>query len=360
MANRKLLILCDESPFPVRDGISAAISSFVLRVEKKYDIYYFINKSFFFLKDSNSPELKHVKCFFDEFDVYVTSPILPSIKNSFKLPRSATKIALLSDCYTHVLWMNIKLAMRFGYASITSLKELLKIPIYYMIELIISKKYNYILLQTPRDKSIFQGLFLSKNVIDLPNITINEEDIDNRALSKRNGIGWVATFESSYLSIAQVFFENVLVKVLSNNAECKISFLGKGSKVFVHKLWEKYPFLKEQLIAEPFCPEIKGFYLKKKIIICPVFKNYGLINKTIESLTHGCITIGDKGAFNGIQGFTSGVHGFVAEKFEDFIRIIEEKNKFTDENLSLNAISLIKNFNQDKLYPEEFKRIFKL
>lgn len=358
--NKKLLIICDENPFPVRDGISAAISSFVVRVEKEYSIYYYIKNSFFRFKDLNYLELEKVDCSFDDFKVYATSPILPSFKHVFKLPEAAIKIALLSDCYTFVLWTNIRLAIRFGYVTISSFKDVLKIPIYYLIELIISRKFDHIFLQTPRDVSIFKKLFFSKKATDLPNITISKKELKYTTLNERSDIGWVASFESSYLKIAEIFFDKTLVKVLSKKKNCKVHFLGKGNKDFVSALSNKYPLLKEQLIAEPFCPDLKDFYLKRKIIVSPVFKNYGLINKTIESLTYGCVTIGDIAAFNGLQGFVSGTHGFIAESFEEFVKVIEEKNNKVDETISLNAISLIEEFNKEKLYPKNLKKIFKL
>lgn len=357
---KKILVISKENPFPVRDGISAAIGSFVLRVEHQFEVCFFIDNVFFQYRNKKLYEVKTENNLFYDFDIYVTSPIILSFKNNFKLPNSAIKIALLSDCYTNVLWVNIKLAVKFGYLRLKTLKDLLKIPFYYVVELLVSIRYDYILMQTPKDVSIFKKLFFSKKVIDLPNITTIENTVQSVSLKDRNGIGWVASFKGSYLNIAKVFFDKVLTKVLSEDSMCKVYFLGKGSDVFVDYLLKKYPCFHEQLIKESFHPEIKEFYLKRKIIVSPVFKNYGLINKTVESLTYGCITIGDKGAFNGIVGFVDGEHGFVANTFEEFILLIQQQKKMNGEDMSTKATALIHTFNKKKLYPKQFIKMMNI
>mgnify|MGYP000185710348 CR=1 FL=1 len=356
----KLLIICNDLPYPVRNGITAAINSFILRIKDDFEIYFLIKKSYYFLKSSNLIEVLEMSIDFKSFDIYVTSPIHPSIKNAFKIPRKSTKVALLSDCYTFVLWTNIKLAIKFNYISFFTFKDLLKIPFYYLLELMVSLKYNYVFLQTPRDVSIFSKLFFTKKVIALPNIVYNSFQSNNISLNKRKGIGWVASFEGSYKKIANYFFDESLVEVLLKDSCLKIYFLGKNSDNFVKEISLKYPLLKSQLIAEPFYDKIEDFYNKRRIIISPVFKNYGLINKTIESLAYGCITIGDRGSFNGIEGFVSGKHGFIAEGFKEFSKLIIEKNNNIDETISLNARHLIHNFNNNNLHSKLFKDVFRL
>lgn len=72
----------------------------------------------------------------------------------------------------------------------------------------------------------------------------------------------------------------------------------------------------------PYVDDISGFYLKSTILVAPIFKGFGTINKVIEAMAAGCVVIGDHTAFNGIDNFSHLSEGIVAESPSDFVRNI--------------------------------------
>jgi glycosyltransferase involved in cell wall biosynthesis len=58
------------------------------------------------------------------------------------------------------------------------------------------------------------------------------------------------------------------------------------------------------------------------VMVSPVFKNYGLINKVVEAMAAGIVVVGDSGSFNGIPGFQPHVHGVVADRPQDMAEAV--------------------------------------
>lgn len=69
----------------------------------------------------------------------------------------------------------------------------------------------------------------------------------------------------------------------------------------------------------PFVEDIYHFYLTSKILVAPIFKGYGTINKVIEGMAAGCVVVGDKTAFNGLENFVPNRDALVAESSSDFL-----------------------------------------
>lgn len=68
----------------------------------------------------------------------------------------------------------------------------------------------------------------------------------------------------------------------------------------------------------PFVEEIANFYLTSRILVAPIFKGYGTINKVIEAMAAGCVVVGDRTAFNGLENFVVSRDGLIAESPDDF------------------------------------------
>lgn len=82
----------------------------------------------------------------------------------------------------------------------------------------------------------------------------------------------------------------------------------------------------------PFVDDIYAIYLQSRILVAPIFKGYGTINKVIEAMAAGCVVVGDVSAFNGIEGFLAGEHGLVASTAEEFFHCIGDS--LSDESAS--------------------------
>lgn len=348
----KVLIICPENIFPAKDGVSKAIESLYIKLSKNRRLKIVFtsidNQNIFYKYDiENQSTIIEENFNFLSFDVYIASPLIPAWKIRNVIPKNKIKIALLSDCYTYVLWRNIIMSLGFRYFSFKELKSILKLPLIYLCELIIARKFDFVLFQTEKDIRVASKLFKKKNFRKSTNILKNEDENLIPININREGIGWVASFDGDYIFVAHVFFKNVLSHVLEKFTNTHLYILGKRNEVFVNQIKKKYPHLTRQIHCEVFYSNISDFYFKRKICVTPVYKGYGLINKTLESLYYGCVTIGDKSAFNGISGFKNLKHGFIGKNNSDFIKIINENLQTDNLSVTENAKTLIKNLNKD-------------
>jgi len=71
-----------------------------------------------------------------------------------------------------------------------------------------------------------------------------------------------------------------------------------------------------------FVEDVYHFYLASKILVAPIFKGYGTINKVIEAMAAGCVVVGDKTAFNGLENFVPDRDALVAESPDEFLSCI--------------------------------------
>ncbi len=63
---------------------------------------------------------------------------------------------------------------------------------------------------------------------------------------------------------------------------------------------------------QSYVQNIEDVFSEKGVMLAPVFKNFGIINKVLESMAAGIPVVGDRTAFNGINKFKNGTHGIIA------------------------------------------------
>lgn len=339
-----ILFVLDELPFPIRNGVTAASGGLInalINISFLY-VYDFRNNRLYSVEMENRLNVIDQKI--EEFllnhsiDVLIPSPIWSiekavAIQNIIrkKIHKKPLLIGLISDCYTYVLWRSIVVSWIINRLSLRDLKNSLKIPLVYIREFLAIKKADLVILQTQKDTQVVKKLFKTNtDVLALPN-GLNQyvEFTQIMQAKERNGIGFVATFEGPYLDVGKWFIDNVWSKV-AIHSNIKLHILGKGSENLGEYITTQYPNLLHSVVIEDFYDNLSDFYLQRKIIVAPIFKNYGLINKTIEAMLHGCITIGDISAFNGLNDFVDKKHGVVAYFPKEFINAILYYSK--DEN----------------------------
>lgn len=321
----KILLVCPKSPLKVFDGVTAALNSLnnlLITVYDNITVLIVIDKTLVCSYNSKEPSII-TRTTLNEFDfkpynLVISGPLLTSKKIIELKIKNLIHVSQLSDCYTYVLWRNLTLGIKFRNFDINSL---LKIPYYYFIEKKIESMSKLILLQTEKDKRIFARLFFSKKGIVIPNIPNMISDKYHPA--KRAGIGWCASFEGTYLKLAFWFSKQILIPFMKNNNDCKIHFLGKNNLKFVEQLLKIYPCYKNNFVAEPYIEDVTLFYQSKVMVISPVYKGYGLINKTVEAMACKTIVLGDKAAFNGINGCISGTNCMIAKNQNDFVYLMD-------------------------------------
>jgi polysaccharide biosynthesis protein PslH len=90
----------------------------------------------------------------------------------------------------------------------------------------------------------------------------------------------------------------------------RLRVVGKGASPALKALLNATP----GVCHESFVPRLESVYEHAAIAISPVFKGFGLINKTLEPMASGIAVVGGQAAFNGIEGFEDGRHGVVCPR----------------------------------------------
>jgi hypothetical protein len=356
----KILILIENDCDPPIDGVSIAVNSISLLLEDHEVSYFIYSLSEFKLTQTSLP----YKCTIEslpKFDIILTSPINSTLfflknKRKFKFNKC---IALLSDCYTYAIWRQIILAYKFNflgikYFFITFLRMLLG----YLKELRIAYSVDLLLFQTKNDVKIFRKIFPLSKADNIPNIPkSNNSGMELNFNRNFDSIAFVASFIGSYLFISDWFFKNVWPKVIASNTNAKIYLLGKGSKEYYQHLIKNNGSFEQSVILENYYPDISVFFNKMHMAVSPIFKGYGLINKTVEAMQNGCITIGDKTAFNGLNGIVSGENCFIADSSEEFVKMINLNFKNDSHDIRLNAKQVIYDELNRELYRNKINTI---
>jgi hypothetical protein len=291
------LLITDEDPLIVKNGITAANNS-LLRSFMEHPVHVFINKEqkYLLYHEGKIKILDNDLLDFDRFNNVIFGSIV--LIDKFKVNDQVNKAVQMSDCYTYALYKNVKLSMMCGWFD---WKSLIKIPIYFLKERRIGKLMNHLIMQTEKDVEILKKLKISLKGVSIPNVPILTLNGTPFSFSSETSIGWCATFEGSYLKIAKWFFDTTLIPFLKKNTEVKLNIIGSGSSEIVRWMTNRDEQLSSQLIVHEYLENLNMFYNLNKVNISPIFKGYGLINKSIEAMASKSLVIGDATAFNGLN-----------------------------------------------------------
>lgn len=236
-------------------------------------------------------------------------------------------VAGINDCITAVFKQSKKqLFIKGG-----SLKEKLKLTVKWLrsfragrIESHILNKYDVIQVQSKEDKSYINKISssgLDSKIIILPN-GVNDSLFVNQFNSKNKDIFFVGSLRG-YSKIVEWLLVDVWPGVKEKHQDSIFYVVGKGAKV---ELLEKIKDATDVVHIE-YVEDVCDVYKNKAVSVSPVFKNYGLINKVVESMAAGIPIVADKGSYGCIPGFKDGVHGLVAN---DTAGMIEAINSLLD------------------------------
>lgn len=189
------------------------------------------------------------------------------------------------------------------------------------IEAKLLQPYDAILLQTARDKELMGSLAsqrIAAKVVLAPN-GVNERF---KLVSNKNGknIVFVGELSGEYGKIVEWLVSDVWSQVVDKCPESKLQIVGKGASESLLEI------IKASRRTEniEYVNDLSDVYKDAMLAISPVFKGFGLINKTIEAMACGVAVVGGSAAFNGIAGFTPNVHGAVCDQKSaaDFVKVI--------------------------------------
>lgn len=170
-------------------------------------------------------------------------------------------------------------------------------------------RYDHVLLQTSKDRQLMSELVsdeTASRVEIVPNGVRAElfeliPDPENRIVL------FVAELSGEYAPIAEWVIGELWPKVLAVENKLKLVVVGKGAS----PSFKQAVAGSERATHHEYVENLGDLYGKAAMAISPIFKGYGLINKTLEAMAASVPVVGGAAAFNGIENFVSGVHGVV-------------------------------------------------
>ncbi len=218
-----------------------------------------------------------------------------------------TSVAAVNDCTTAEYYFRGKQSFggfRLFFKGIIDRTRTLLIR---NIERKLLSAHTHVLLQTETDRQLMRRLVgeaPSKKVKLVPNgVRADLFSLDPDLSTGQ--VLFIAELSGEYAPIALWLVNEVWPRVLQSNTRFQLCIIGKGAN---QKL-ESAIAASSGITHTAFIDDISTAYRKSAIVLSPVFKGYGLINKTLEAMASGIPVVGGEPAFNGIQGFKNGRDG---------------------------------------------------
>jgi glycosyltransferase involved in cell wall biosynthesis len=182
------------------------------------------------------------------------------------------------------------------------------------IEKKLLRDYDHILLQTEADLELMRqwaGEETASRVTLAPNgvrAKLFSLEPDRNSLH----ITLVGELSGEYGPIARWLVREVWPLVQRAEPNAHLTIVGRGADERLVEAMNKTPGVS----YIPFVNDLAEIFGASQIVLSPVFKGYGLINKTLEAMAAGVPVVGGASAFNGIDGFMPGKEGLLCETRE--------------------------------------------
>ena len=178
--------------------------------------------------------------------------------------------------------------------------------------------YDLILLQTDVDKKwidkISSGILVKKTMA--VSNGVNDDLFNLPIMNDGKDILFLGILNNGYGKSLEWLINNVWPKIRITHKETRLYVVGRGASDRLRLRMDE----DNHIIYTEYLPNICDVFKNKAIMLAPVFKGFGLINKVVESMAAGVPVVGTSGSFNGISGFTNGRHGIVANNADSFAK----------------------------------------
>lgn len=205
------------------------------------------------------------------------------------------------------------------------------------------KNFENILLQTEADQNFMKQMVS-------PNISSKVEIIANGVnpklfclnLNRKKEVLFVAELSKEYDLIAKWLVNEVWPEVQKVLISYKLVIIGKGASEELKELMVQ----NKSIEYIEFVDDLGLLYAEASIVISPIFKGFGLINKTLEAMASGIPVVGGFEAFNGIKFIEHNENAFVCQSAKTvcFVEaiILLGLDKYMREKIGKKGQSLIK------------------
>ena len=116
---------------------------------------------------------------------------------------------------------------------------------------------------------------------------------------------FVAELSGEYAPIAAWLCRSVWPGVRAAHPAATLTIVGRGADAALKQLLAAT----DGVTQIEFAADLAPLYGRSAVVWSPLWKGFGLINKTLEAMAAARPVVGGLAAFNGIAGFADGVHG---------------------------------------------------
>lgn len=354
-----LFVVIDQLPYPPRNGITLPIYNYLLGLRKTISLEIFLfhdvneqisqeslekNEAIFgkitlidierkgkFSRLFNEFSLQDMYqhgwsevsavAFRQKYNAYtgdkflLVSPISAVAKlNAIDFDRTGFKkrIAAVNDCTTSEYYFR-------GMNDFGGIVQQLKAKADYIRCVCISRiekkllaGYTSVALQTQTDINLM-GKLVSPEIANKSSRVSNgvpDEYFSLPVSPRKKEIIFVAELSGEYAPIATWLVNELWPEILKVNNQYTLVIIGKGAREDLAKDIAKSTQIKHIV----FVDQLIDVYKDAAIALSPVFKGFGLINKTLEAMAAGIPVVGGVAAFNGMDNFATKQHGMACDK----------------------------------------------
>lgn len=254
-----------------------------------------------------------------EADVYCFSPFTAlAYSRSETLNKKAVKMAWINDSTTAMMRSRINYLHMKGISAKKKLHLLTQwLRSFYMgrLEAAALAEYDRIFVQTATEKRWIDRISNGRLSEQTRVVTNGVNDVLFKVpvgTAKPNFL-FFGDMSGIYDSLAIWLLKNVWAILRDTVPNSNFYLIGKHASDAVLKIVQNDP----RVHYQPYVENIEDVFLSKGVMLAPVFKDYGVINKVLESMASGVPVIGDRTAYNGIPGFEDGTHGIIANSAEE-------------------------------------------
>ncbi len=211
-----------------------------------------------------------------------------------------------------------------------------------VIEKKLLQPYPFICLQTQTDRDLMRRLVgpeTADKVVLVPNGVA--QSYLSVMPTPGNQVVFVGELSGEYANSVHWLVAEVWPQIVIANKSVELLIVGMGASAKLSHLMRTT----ERVTHLEYVADLAAVYANAMVALSPVFKGFGLINKTLEAMACGLPVVGGLAAFNGLEGFQTNQHGVVCNERSstEFVNVLSALISDPDRRstIGINARALI-------------------
>lgn len=182
------------------------------------------------------------------------------------------------------------------------------------IEAALLAEHGQVMLQTEADREAMRtlaGVATARRCLLAPN-GVREDLFALQPAVASQQVLFVAELSGEYGPLVDWLCREAWPRVHAVQASARLQVIGRGATAALRERMATTA----GVVHQDFAPDLAAAYAASAVVWSPVFKGFGLINKTIEAMAAALPVVGGRAAYNGIAGFEPGRQGLVLDRLD--------------------------------------------